>query len=400
MKILFVLGLPNPFPSAAWTRIGFFTKDWSRKGHSIEVLGTFSYKSLQKRGARKIGKVNVFNLIFHMDLNHPLVFTLNSISSFIVSTLFLLARKPDFAVVSVPSGDAGLGALMACKLLKAKCVVDYRDEWEDYVISLTSHKTEKVFYSIIRKLAACLYVRSQLVVAVTPNFATSLKLRGVTYVRLVWNGADTMTFKPLSNERENQGFTVFYSGGIGGYYRLDMAVHSISKLVNKGAETVKLIIAGSGEVQKVLNVAFEMGVSSNIEYKGVINDKAKLAELIAEADVGLIPYDDNPLWKNSLPAKFFEYCACGIPLMATVYEDSLLATFIREHCIGVVSPPMDEGKLAEAIYRIYRDKSFREAAGKRARAFIEEDFDRTKIAENFLKLIEASDVEMLVDSVQ
>ena len=389
MKILFVLGFPNPFPGAAWTRIGFFAKDWSKKGHSVEVLGAFSYKTLRKRGVKRMGRINIFNLVFNIGLIHPLIFTLNSIISFIVSTFFLLAKKPNVAVVSVPSGAAGLGALMACKLLKAKCVVDYRDEWEDYTISLINHKTGKLFYSIIRKLAACLYVRSQLVVAVTSNYAISLKLRGVTNVRVVWNGADTRTFKPLSNKRENQGFTVFYSGRIGGYYRLDMAVQSVKKLVDKGADNIKLIIAGSGELQEVLNLAFEMGVSSNIEYKGVINDKAKLAELIAEADVGLVPYDGNPLWKNTIPAKFFEYCACGLPVVATVYEDSLLATIIREHGIGLTSPPVDEEKLVESIYWIYKDKSFREVAGKRARTLIEEKFDRTKIAENFLELIEA-----------
>jgi hypothetical protein len=72
--------------------------------------------------------------------------------------------------------------------------------------------------------------------------------------------------------------------------------------------------------------------------------------LINESDVGLIPYDDNPLWKNSLPAKFFEYCACEIPVIATAYADSLLAELIRKYDIGLTSPPMNEAKLAEAIF--------------------------------------------------
>ena len=166
-----------------------------------------------------------------------------------------------------------------------------------------------------------------------------------------------------------------------------MAVKAVKKLVDRGLRNVKLVIAGGGELEKVLNLSLKLGVSSNIEYKGVINDKAELARLIAEADVGLIPYDDNPLWKNSLPAKFFEYCACGIPVIATTHQDSLFATLIREYEIGMTSPPMNEEKLAEAIYRIYKDKSFREAAGKRARSLIEEKFDRNKIAEDFLRLV-------------
>ena len=77
MSILFVLGFPNPFPAAGWTRIGFFAKACFNKGHEVDVLGAFSYKSIQKRGVSKFGKVNFFNLIFNMNMNHPPVFAIN-----------------------------------------------------------------------------------------------------------------------------------------------------------------------------------------------------------------------------------------------------------------------------------------------------------------------------------
>jgi colanic acid biosynthesis glycosyl transferase WcaI len=218
----------------------------------------------------------------------------------------------------------------------------------------------------------------------------ALKQRGLNNVKLITNGADAKTFKPLSKGKKNKSFTMFYSGGIGGYYRLDVAVKSMKKLTDKGLNDIKLVIAGAGEIEELLKLARELGISSEIEYKGVIDDKAKLARLIAESDVGLIPYDDNPLWKNPLPAKFYEYCACGMPVIATVYDDSLLAMYIRKYGIGVTSPPMDKKKLAEAIYWIYKNKSFREAAGKKARALIEEKFDRNKIAEESLNLLKAS----------
>jgi len=43
LKVLFVLGFPNPFPGAGWTRIGFLAEDWSKKGHSIKVVGAFNF---------------------------------------------------------------------------------------------------------------------------------------------------------------------------------------------------------------------------------------------------------------------------------------------------------------------------------------------------------------------
>jgi glycosyltransferase involved in cell wall biosynthesis len=391
MKILLVLGFPNPFPGAGWTRIGFLAGNWSRRGHAVDVLGTFSYKSLRKRGVAKNGEINIFNLIFNMSLNHPLIFfTLNSITSLIVSTLFLAAKKPDVVIVSVPTGDVGLGAVMACKLVRAKCVVDYRDEWEDYMISLNSSNIGKSFYSIVKKVTASFYAKSQMVTAVTANFAESLRRRGVVNVRLVPNGADITVFKPLTGKKRNEVFTLFYLGGVGGYYRLDVALRAMKRLEEKGVKNIKLVIAGEGEMQKVLNLARGIGVHKAIEYKGAIDDKAKLAELMAKADIGLVPYDDNPLWKNSIPAKFFEYCACGLPVVATVYMDSILSKLIKEYEIGVTAPPMDQEKLAEAIYSIYENEPFREAAGKRARLLIEEKFDKNKIAAEFLNLVRES----------
>ena len=124
-------------------------------------------------------------------------------------------------------------------------------------------------------------------------------------------------------------------------------------------------------------------------FKGdICTDTEKVDELIAEADVGLIPFDDNFLWKNAFTTKFFEYCACGLPVIATVYEDSLLAKLIKEHDIGLVTPPLDEEKLAEAIYWVYKNKAFREASGKKARLLVEKHFDRIKLSINFLEVIQ------------
>jgi hypothetical protein len=61
MKILFVLGFANPFAGAGWTRIGFFAKEWSRKGHIIEVLGAFSYKAFSKRGVKRPNNKSAFS---------------------------------------------------------------------------------------------------------------------------------------------------------------------------------------------------------------------------------------------------------------------------------------------------------------------------------------------------
>ena len=70
---------------------------------------------------------------------------------------------------------------------------------------------------------------------------------------------------------------------------------------------VKLGIVGSGPaLENVMNLSKDIGVQDHVFYLGEISEKIELAEILCASDVGLVPYDANPLWKNSLPAKSFD----------------------------------------------------------------------------------------------
>jgi glycosyltransferase involved in cell wall biosynthesis len=391
LKILFVLGFPNPFAGAAWTRVSFFAEHLANEGSAVTVLGAFSYKTLRKRGFQQHSKMNLFNFIFNMNMNNPLIFAMNSLIAFLVTTLFVAIKKPNTAIISVPSGDVGLGALLACRFFRTKFMVDYRDEWEDREIDRAGNRISVSFFVKTKAFASHLYEKSMKIIAVTPNFIKNLHQRGLTQLVLIPNGADTRIFKPSKRKKGTTQFKIVYTGGIGGYYRLDEAIKAIRILSEDGLKNVTLIIVGEGEIRRILELASQMGISRKVVYEGIIRNSKQMAKQIAEADVGLIPYDDNILWKNSIPAKFFEYCACGIPVIATTYEDSLLAELIRKYRIGIISPPMDEEELSKVIYWMYKNKPFLEAAGNRARLLIEEEFDRNKTAEEFLNLIRVID---------
>jgi len=144
------------------------------------------------------------------------------------------------------------------------------------------------------------------------------------------------------------------------------------------------MIGDGPDVPRVLTSSKNLGLHENVLYLGVKNDKEEIAEILSAGDVGIIP---GLYTKGQLPVKFFEYSACELPIVAAIHPDSMLAKLIKEYAIGITAPPMDEEKLAEAIYYIYENESFRIAAGKRARLLIEEKFNRNKIAEEFLGLV-------------
>jgi colanic acid biosynthesis glycosyl transferase WcaI len=392
LKILFILGFANPFAGAAWTRIGLFAESWVNKSNSVDVLGTVTYKTVYKRGSEKLGEVNIYNIIPHMVSSHPFAFAIDGVISFIITTLFLLAKKPNVALMSMPTGDVGLGAIFACRLTRTKYVVEYRDEWEQYEINRSTSKAVKKAYKFIKTLMSKLLHKSAFVVTVTSSFAQNLALRGAGNVQIVPNGADVTIFKPGDKKalRQKLGFDInefiiVYTGIIGDYYHLDIVAKALSKLESDLRDKTKLLLIGDGpDLPKIMKIAKNHGLEKNIQYLGIKKDKKDLADILAASDVGVVP---GLYTKGQLPVKFFEYSACGIPTIAIAPDDSLLAELIREEQIGITLQSMSENELAQVISEIYKKESFRFAAGKRAKVLIEEKFDRNKLAENYLKKI-------------
>lgn len=113
----------------------------------------------------------------------------------------------------------------------------------------------------------------------------------------------------------------------------------------------------------------------------------KRLRVLSAGDIGVIPYDDNPLCKNILPAKFFEYSSCGLPVVATVYNDSILARVIHEYNIGQTCPPINVEGLTEILKTTCTDRELLESAGERAQLMIKENFDREKISERLFELV-------------
>jgi glycosyltransferase involved in cell wall biosynthesis len=390
VKTLFILGFPNPVPGAAWTRIGFLAKNWSNT-NSIDILGIFTQATLCKKGAKKVGNVNVFNLIPNSSLNHPAIFTINSLFSFIVSTIFIVIRRPDVTIVSMPTGDVGLGALMACSLTRVKSVVDYRDEWEGFALSTSNNESKKSFYSLIKKIMTGLYRKTCLTVTVTSGFLSNLKSRGVIKSVIMPNGADTSVFYPLNkleirkklNLAESD-FVIVYSGMIGNYYKLDVVLKAFAN-IRDSSVSLKFLMVGEGPDLPILQkLAAHLGLSDSVLYLGVKQNPQDVAAIISASDVGIIP---GVYTKGQLSVKFFEYCSCGIPVIAIAPADSIIASLIDEFQVGIRVSSMDETDLGQAIKKIQYDYLFRIEAGKRARTLVEDKFDRHKIADQYLDLI-------------
>lgn len=381
MKILFVLGFTNPFPGAGWTRISSFAQSWVNKGHLIEILGVFSFSTFSKKKAFSLGNINFFNLILRLGDSNPFIFLLNCAFSFFVSILYLLIRTPNVTIISVPSGDVGLGAMMACKLFRVNYIVDYRDRWEDYQIDTAKGRFIKIFFFIVKKISVKIYKSSLFSTVVTYKTFIILKSMGLSNIKLIPNGADTNVFQPKKKPEHDQ-LTLIYMVGPA-YYDIDLLFETIVLLSGQKLPFRLFIIGKVTEQLKNKLKYFDID-NRSILFGEVIN-KNELSKIISQGDVGLLPLSiDYIQAKSVLPVKLFEYCACGLPVIATASSNSILAELIEKNQIGLVVNSMDKIKFAEAICSLYKNEVVRKIASEHAIALIKEKFDRNKIAENFL----------------
>ncbi len=390
MRVLFVLGYPNPFPGAAWSRVAAFARNLAAAGDRVDVLGLVSPANLFRAGVRGTDGVRLLNLCPGFADPRGIPAALGVALSLAAVPLVRLLQ-PDVVVLSVPTGPTAVGAFLGARLAGAGIVVDYRDEWEDFLLARAGPRTRRML-AALKSFMTRVYRGSDVVLATTPPLAEALASRGVRDPVALPNGADLAVFRPLGQAARpdlglgKETFVAIHAGMIGAYYRLDVVAEAFARLGVDVRPRARLLLAGTvygSHLRDVRAAAEHLGIADRVRYVGAVAEPERLARLLSAADVGLVPYDDDPLWRHALPTKVMEYCACGLPIVATVPDDSLLARTLQEHDVGLAVPPLDADALARALERLARDPDARRRMGANARRLAEKHFDREALARTF-----------------
>lgn len=158
--------------------------------------------------------------------------------------------------------------------------------------------------------------RADLIYATAPELTERLLAMGAKHVEEHTNVVDFEHFSKVQSR--GKGTMACESARIGfvgalSSYKVDVA------LVKKVADTfpsseIYLVgQVGEGQPGETLD---ELRTYKNIVFAGP-RDYAELPALIASFDVALLPVPINEYTKSMFPMKFFEYLACGVPVVST-----------------------------------------------------------------------------------
>jgi len=187
---------------------------------------------------------------------------------------------------------------------------------------------------------------------------------------LLPHGADTNVFDPSRFDREDlkrrwgtEGCrTILFAGKLTAHKGMDEVVEILRGLdLPAGQPPVKLLLVGGQPHDPPVRRLREAAPDRTIHIPS--QPHAKMPEILAQADLVVLPQRDTLFTRAQIPGKVYEAMAMAKPIVATAVSDLPL---ILEGA-GVVVPPGDAGALRQAVQGLLRDPARAEQLGRNAR---------------------------------
>ena len=193
-----------------------------------------------------------------------------------------------------------------------------------------------------------------------------------------WVEAEVIVPQPRDNEWAQENglvgrFVVMHSGNVGHAQDLDTVVRAATFLRDLDELTIAVIGNGARWEELVrLSDTLEADAIRFLPYQ----PRKRLSASLSSADVHVIGLASG-LSGYVVPSRLYGVMSAGRPVIVTADEDSETAQLVRKIGCGVVLPPGRPELLAKAIRRARSGEFDLDEMGRRARAYVIEEADRS-----------------------
>jgi glycosyltransferase involved in cell wall biosynthesis len=405
-RILLVSHYFPPEAGAPQARLSALAAAWAAGGDKVTVLTGMpnhptgvvppEYRRAILRRERRDGYRVVRTWLYATPNEGVARKTLSHLSFMVSSVLLggLACGRADTVVVSSPTFFSIGSAWLIARLRRARLVVEIRDLWPAIFVEL-GVLTNRRAIRLLERLELAAYAAADQVVVVSDGFRANLIGRGVPpdKVHTIRNGVSLSRFRPgphspaRDETRARLGARpgdclVLYAGTHGISHALPAVADAAARLTGQPVH-VAFVGDGSDKPRLQRRVA-ELGLANVTLAPAVPPDQ--IPDVLDAADICLVPLRDVPLFATFIPSKMFEYLAAAKPVIGSVTGEA--AQILRE-AGAIVVPPEDSESLAEAIGALAADPGRRTAMGRHGRAYVARFFDRTELAREYRKLLDA-----------
>lgn len=403
MRILYVSQYFPPEMGAPAARVSELAREWSRRGHVVQVLTGFpnhptgiipqAYRGKAWQQERMDG-FDVLRLPIYAAPNRDLIRRSANYVSFAASAAAvgpLFARRPDVVIATSPQFLTGVAGAWLARLFRCPFVFEVRDLWPASIVAVGALPPHSPAVRLLEQVEAWLYRRADRIVVVTDAFVDELVAKGVPRekLRVVKNGVDLVTFHPGPKQNDirrslglSDKFVATYIGTHGMAHGLSTILEAADRL--KADPRFAFLLVGEGANKRQLEAQAATRGLRNVTFVPE-QPRERIPEYIAASDVCLVLLRAVGLFKTVLPSKIFEFLACARPVVLGVEGEA--QALIEASGGGVAFPPEDAHALAELLRTLIADPAQLERMGRRGRRYVEDHFSRSVLAEHYLSVL-------------
>lgn len=357
-----------PFIGGVENYVYYLSKELVNRGHEIEVIcanepritDNDNIEGIQVKRLSYLGKIANTN---------------------ITPRLPLLLNREDYDIIHthIPTPWSADWSAFSSKIKDKPLVVTYHNDiigtgFADYIA--------RFYNSTLLKL---LLKHADRIIITQPSYLESSRyLRDYKgKIEVIPNGVDVEKFHPKT-VNNNDTHTIFFLSILDEFHRykgLEILLKSL-KIVKEELPNIKLVVGGKGVlVDDYKSNAVSMGLGGNVEFTGFISDE-DIVDYYNQANIFVLPSTSSAQEGFGIVA--LEALACQTPVITTdivgVSED------LNEVNGGLVVPPKDPVRLAEAIITILKDDELQKGMGERGRRLVMDKYTWKSVASSMEKL--------------
>lgn len=176
-------------------------------------------------------------------------------------------------------------------------------------------------------------------------------------------------YKPLKGPKTNERFTLIYPGTLSNLHGVDIAIRAVGVAMASVKNLELNIYSGRGNIsikKHLEELVKDLGLKEHVHFFDAV-ETYKIAKLISEADVGVVPKRSGIFSSEAFSSKILDYMAAGIPIIASktkideyYFDDSMIKFFEQENHV----------QMAECIKELYEQTEQRQRLAKKGIKYI------------------------------
>ena len=314
--------------------------------------------------------------------------------SFVISSMlgYLFGPRADLTIIISPPLFTGIPVALIAWFKRSRTILHVQDLQPDAAVDLGMLKPGPLM-NLFFALERLTYRLVHRVSTISDGMMAKIAAKGVSRDKMLlfrnWANDDVVSPRDSNTSfRREWGldgkFVALYSGNMGVKQGLKGVLEAAAALQEQNDIEV-VIVGDGGEKPALMKRASDMGLT-NLQFRPLA-PMERLAELLATADVALVPQKDG-VKDIVLPSKLCNLLASGRPVVAAASLDTELGRIVSESGCGVLVEPENGLQMAEMIRHLRRATAVRDRMGRDGRRYMETFLGSGQILAEFMDQIE------------